>query len=44
MEKPVVPPRIESKPGDKPADDQKKSLVTVVKVGVADFGTDIDKK
>ena len=38
MEKPVVPPRIESKPGDKPADDQKKSLVTVVKVGVADFG------
>ena len=44
MEKPMVPPRIESKPGDKPADDQKKSLVTVVKVGVADFGTDIDKK
>ena len=38
MEKPMVPPRIESKPGDKPADDQKKSLVTVVKVGVADFG------
>jgi len=44
MEKPSSPPKVETKPGDKAAAEEKKSLATVVKVGVADFGTGIEKK
>ncbi len=39
MEKPAAPAKVETKPGDKVSDERKKSLATVVKVGVADFET-----
>jgi hypothetical protein len=39
MEKPAAPAKADSKTGEKSADGERKSLVTVVKVGVADFGT-----